>query len=61
MVTAYGGPEVMQYQDRPDPRPAAGDLPVRVAGIGIDAEDMLERNGDLKHRDRCNSSSKFLE
>ena len=50
-----------QCQDRPDPKPAAGDVLVRVAGIGIDPEDMLEHNGDLKHRDRCNSSSKFLE
>ena len=50
MVTAYGGPEVMQYQDMPDPEPDAGDVLVKVAGIGINPEDMLERNGDLKDR-----------
>ena len=48
MVTAYGGPEVMKYQDMPDPTPATGDVLVKVAGIGINPEDMLERNGVLK-------------
>ena len=51
-VTAYGGPELMKYQDLPDPEPGAGDVLVRVAGIGIDPEDMLERNGDTKDRYR---------
>jgi hypothetical protein len=49
-MTAYGGPDVMSYQDMPDPMPGAGDVLVRVAGIGINPEDMLERNGDLKDR-----------
>ena len=44
----YGGPEVMKYQDMPDPKPRAGDILVKVAGIGINPEDMLERNGELK-------------
>lgn len=50
VVSAYGGPEVMKYQDMPDPEPGAGDVLVKVAGIGINPEDMLERNGDLKDR-----------
>jgi NADPH:quinone reductase-like Zn-dependent oxidoreductase len=50
VVTAYGGPEVMKYQDMPDPKPSAGDVLLKVAGIGINAEDMLERNGVLKDR-----------
>jgi NADPH:quinone reductase-like Zn-dependent oxidoreductase len=50
VMIAYGGPEVMQYQDMPDPNPGAGDVLVKVAGIGINPEDMLERNGDLKDR-----------
>ncbi len=45
VVTAYGGPEVMNYQDMPDPEPAPGDVLVEVAGIGINPEDILERNG----------------
>lgn len=48
VVTAYGGPEVMQYRDMPDPELGAGDVLIKVAGIGINPEDMLERNGDLK-------------
>ncbi len=50
VVSAYGGPEVMKYQDMPDPMAGAGDVLVKVAGIGINPEDMLERNGDLKDR-----------
>jgi NADPH:quinone reductase-like Zn-dependent oxidoreductase len=48
VLTAYGGPEVMNYQDMPDPEPGADDVLVRVAGVGINPEDMIERNGDLK-------------
>jgi NADPH:quinone reductase-like Zn-dependent oxidoreductase len=40
----------MKYQDMPDPKPGAGEVLVKVAGIGINPEDMLERNGDLKDR-----------
>ena len=50
VVSAYGGPDVMKYQDMPDPELGAGDVLVKVAGIGINPEDMLERNGDLKDR-----------
>jgi NADPH:quinone reductase-like Zn-dependent oxidoreductase len=48
VVSAYGGPEVMKYQDMPDPELGTFDVLVKVAGIGINPEDMLERNGDLK-------------
>lgn len=48
VVSAYGGPEVMQYQDMPDPNVGPGDVLVKAAGIGINPEDMLERNGDVK-------------
>jgi NADPH:quinone reductase-like Zn-dependent oxidoreductase len=48
VVSAYGGPEVMKYQDMPDPKPGAGEVLVKVAGIGINPEDMLERNGVVK-------------
>jgi NADPH:quinone reductase-like Zn-dependent oxidoreductase len=50
VVSAYGGPEVMKYQDMPDPELGVGDVLVKVAGIGINPEDMLERNGDLRDR-----------
>jgi NADPH:quinone reductase-like Zn-dependent oxidoreductase len=48
VVSAYGGPDVMKYQDMPDPTPGAGDVLVRVAGIGINPEDIQERNGQVK-------------
>jgi NADPH:quinone reductase-like Zn-dependent oxidoreductase len=48
VLTGYGGPEVVKYQDMPDPKLGAGDVLVKVAGIGINPEDMLERNGVLK-------------
>ena len=48
VMTAYGGPEVMNYQDMPDPALGAGRVLIEVAGIGINPEDMLERNGVLK-------------
>jgi NADPH:quinone reductase-like Zn-dependent oxidoreductase len=50
VVSAYGGPEVMKYRVMPDPDLGAGGVLVKVGGIGINPEDMLERNGDLKDR-----------
>jgi len=50
VVTAYGGPEVMKYQEMPDPEPGTGEILVKVAGIGINPEDMLERSGAIKDR-----------
>jgi NADPH:quinone reductase-like Zn-dependent oxidoreductase len=47
-MTAYGGPDVMNYQDMPDPTLGPGDVLIKVAGVGINPEDMLERNGVLK-------------
>src|ERR1700722_13080800 len=38
----------MKYQDMRDP--GVGDVLIKVAGSGINPEDMLERNGDLKDR-----------
>jgi NADPH:quinone reductase-like Zn-dependent oxidoreductase len=48
VVTAYGGPDVMAYRDMPDPTPGPGDVLVKVAGIGINPEDLLERNGTVE-------------
>jgi NADPH:quinone reductase-like Zn-dependent oxidoreductase len=50
VMTAYGGPEVMKYQGMPGPAPGADEILVKVAGIGINPEDMLERNGAVKDR-----------
>src|SRR5580704_14559301 len=37
----------MKYQDMPDPAPGADDVLIRVAGIGINPEDIQERNGQV--------------
>ena len=38
----------MNYQDMPDPVPGANDVLIRVAGIGINPEDILERNDQVE-------------
>ena len=38
----------MKYQAVPDPTLGAGDVLVKVAGIGINPEDIQERNGQVK-------------
>ncbi|HTV74322.1 MAG TPA: NADP-dependent oxidoreductase [Candidatus Acidoferrales bacterium] len=40
----------MKYQEMPDPEPGTGEILVKVAGIGINPEDMLERSGAIKDR-----------
>jgi NADPH:quinone reductase-like Zn-dependent oxidoreductase len=37
----------MQYRDMPDPTPGPGEVLLQVAGIGINPEDILERNGQV--------------
>jgi NADPH:quinone reductase-like Zn-dependent oxidoreductase len=48
VITAYGGPEVVQYQDYPDPMPGPGEVLVKVAGAGINPIDIIERSGGLR-------------
>ncbi len=38
-----GGPDVLSYEDVADPRPAAGELLVRVEAISIEGGDLLRR------------------
>ncbi len=40
-----GGPEVLQYTERPDPEPAPGELLVRVAAAGVNFIDTYRRRG----------------
>lgn len=45
---ATGGPDVLRYEDVPDPVPGAGDVLVRVAVVSIEGGDTLNRaGGDL--------------
>ncbi|HTP26217.1 MAG TPA: NAD(P)H-quinone oxidoreductase [Anaeromyxobacteraceae bacterium] len=40
-----GGPEVIEVQEIPDPRPARGEVLVRVHAAGVNRADLLQRRG----------------
>jgi putative PIG3 family NAD(P)H quinone oxidoreductase len=40
-----GGPEVLRYDDAPDPQPAAGELLLRVRATAANRADILQRRG----------------
>ncbi|ATE54156.1 quinone oxidoreductase family protein [Actinosynnema pretiosum] len=38
-----GGPEVLRYEDVPDPQPGPGEVLLRVAAVGVQGGDLLHR------------------
>src|SRR5467141_3467494 len=44
----YGGPEVLQYEDAPRPKPQAGEVVVRVHAAGVNPIDWKVREGHMK-------------
>lgn len=44
-ITEYGGPEVMKYQDMPDPSPGDGQALVEMQAIGVNFTDTYSRSG----------------
>ena len=44
-VHEYGGPEVLSYEDVPEPEPGAGQARVRLAASGINYIDVYQRTG----------------
>src|SRR5919202_1432320 len=44
-VHEHGGPEVLRYEDAPDPRPGPGEVLVRVKAVGLNFADYLMRLG----------------
>jgi NADPH:quinone reductase-like Zn-dependent oxidoreductase len=48
VVHQYGGPEVLKFEDYPDPVPAAGEVLVRVAATSVNPFDYKRRSGSLK-------------
>jgi putative PIG3 family NAD(P)H quinone oxidoreductase len=44
-ISAPGGPEVLQLEERPTPRPAPGQVLVKVAYAGVNRPDVLQRLG----------------
>ena len=45
-VHSYGGPEVLTYEDVPDPEPKAGEALVRQSVIGVNFSDTHTRSGN---------------
>jgi NADPH:quinone reductase len=45
VVTRFGGPEVLEIEDRPAPTPGPGQLLVDVAVAGVNYRDIYEREG----------------
>ena len=41
----FGGPEVLDYVDLPDPRPGPGEVLIETAAIGVNFPDIRERLG----------------
>jgi NADPH2:quinone reductase len=41
----YGGPEVLEYKEVPDPEPADGEVLIDVEAVGINYRDVYEREG----------------
>lgn len=41
-----GGPEVLVYEDLPDPTPKDGEVLIRVEAVGINFADVMRRRGD---------------
>jgi NADPH:quinone reductase-like Zn-dependent oxidoreductase len=45
VITEHGPPEVLRVQERPDPRPGAGQVRVRVRAAGVNFADLMARVG----------------
>ena len=48
VIHGYGSPEVLKYEDYPDPVPSAGEVLVRVAASSVNPFDFKVRSGSLK-------------
>ena len=45
VITRFGGPEVLEIQDVPAPKPGPGEVLVRVRGTALNRADLLQRWG----------------
>ena len=48
VIHQYGGPDVLKFEDYPDPIAGAGEVMVRVAAASINPIDIIERSGGMK-------------
>jgi len=44
-IKSFGAPEVLALTERPDPKPGAGEVLVRVTASGVNRPDVLQRKG----------------
>src|SRR5438132_1776865 len=49
-VHAFGGPEVLQLEEVPDPKPGAGEVLVRAKAVGVNPADVYIRSGNYGER-----------
>jgi NADPH2:quinone reductase len=47
-IHTHGGPEVLHYEDAPDPQPGKGEAVVKIAAIGLNFIDIYFRTGVYK-------------
>ena len=45
VITEPGGPEVLQWEEVPDPEPGPGEVLIDVAAAGVNRADLLQRQG----------------
>src|SRR5438477_404681 len=50
-IREFGGPEVLQVEEVPDPRPAPGQVVVRVKAVGVNPVEAYIRSGNYGKRD----------
>ena len=48
VIGCYGGPDQLLIRERPDPKPGAGEILVRVRAAGVNPVDWKIRRGDLR-------------
>ena len=48
VIHQYGGPDVLKFEDYPDPVAGTGEVVVRVAAASINPIDIIERSGGMK-------------
>jgi NADPH:quinone reductase-like Zn-dependent oxidoreductase len=48
VISQYGGPEVMDYKDIPDPSPGPDEVLVRIAATSVNPFDIMRRSGRAK-------------
>ena len=46
-IHEFGGPEVLKYEDVPDPQPGPGEIRIRVIAAGVNPMDWKVRQGGV--------------